>query len=103
MTTLRNARILELRAGGMKIRLIAAEVGVTTHTVERVIYSNATAYVPRPATPRITRPHRCQNCQVEHQLEVGMFRCDPCKELARGVFEPAAAALMVGGMRGGAE
>lgn len=40
MTTLRNARILELRAGGMAMKAIAAEMGVKIFTVERLVYSN---------------------------------------------------------------
>jgi hypothetical protein len=102
MTT-RNTTILHLRATGLKIREIAAEVGTTTHTVERVVYGNNTPYTPRPTKPKTTVRRKCLRCRKPFDAHPVIYRCDACKDATRDVFEGAAAGVLIGGLRGGAE
>lgn len=101
MTTLRNARILELRAGGMKIRLIAAATNTSPFIVEHVLYGNKRPIAAlRDDRVTVTVKRKCLRCREAFDAHPVIFRCDACKDATRGVCD-AEPAILAGGSRGG--
>lgn len=88
----RNARIVDLRRAGNRVKEIAAIVGVRDHTVSAALHEagmtkpNVKQLGPKPSLTRDTIDRdRCLTCRQYFRGHKAQFRCTPCLEWARTV------------------